>query len=69
MSGGMAAGVGWIPAAILCVLLGGISGITFYLCARPAKALARFFFYASDVLTGARASGVCACAASVPLAR
>ena len=36
LSAGMAAGVGWVPSGILCIGLGIVSGITFYLCAHPA---------------------------------
>ena len=31
LSAGMAAGVGWVPASLLCVGLGALSGVTFYL--------------------------------------
>jgi amino acid permease len=31
LSAGMAAGVGWVPASVLCVLLGALSGVTFHL--------------------------------------
>ena len=41
LSAGMAGGVGWVPASILCVLLGIISGITFHMCAIPPRALQR----------------------------
>lgn len=31
LSAGMSAGVGWVPATILCMVMGAISGYTFYI--------------------------------------
>lgn len=38
LSAGMAAGVGWIPASLLCVGLGLLSGLTFYLIGAACEA-------------------------------
>ena len=42
LSAGMAAGVGWVPAALICVVLGAISGYSFFIigdaCERTGEA-------------------------------
>ena len=42
LSAGMAAGVGWVPAALICIVLGAISGYSFFIigdaCERTGEA-------------------------------